>query len=170
METTIMKKSVSAILAIAILTTSTLTLGFSNKPPISKSIPSKKSVASPINKTIKFEVLSNLKTLKPEVVAKIEAVTKARGFFYMDNRGGKDFIFRIAAGEKPNAGYGIKIKAINYTNGKMKIVVEETLPKAGGMYAEQLTYPTVTFKAPLVSEVVEVQNTKGQNFKFTMPK
>lgn len=163
-----MKKIVSAILTMAILSTSTAAMAVDYKT-VSKKVPAKKNVSTPINKTVKFDVLSNLNSLKPEVRSKIEAITKTRGFFYMDNRGGKDFIFRIAAGEKPNAGYRIKIKSVNYIGGKMKIVVEETLPKAGMMYAEQLSYPTVTFKAPLVSEVVEVQNTKGQKFIFTMP-
>lgn len=164
-----MKKSVSAILTIALLSTSISAFGVTYKPVI-KTTAVKKSISNPINKSVKYEVLTNLKSLKPDVISKIQTITKSRGFFYMDNKGSNDFIFRIAAGKKPNAGYGIKIKSVNYTDGKMKIVVEETLPKSGMVYAEQLVYPTVTFKAPLVSEVVEVKNTKGQSFKFIMSK
>lgn len=164
-----MKKLTSAILAMAILSTSTAAFATDNTAA-NRKVASKKIAITQIKETVKFNVLPDLKSLKPEVRTKMEALTKNRGFFYMSNTGSSGFIFRIAAGEKPNAGYGIKIKSVKYSSGKMKIVVEETLPKAGVMYTEQLTYPTVTFKAPLVSEVVDVQNTKGQKFKFIMPK
>lgn len=169
MEIINMKKLVSAILTMALLSSTTSAMALDNKT-VSKKVTAKRSVTTTVNKTVKFSLISNLNSLKPEVTSKIEAITNNRGFFYMANTGGSDFIFRIAAGQKPNGGYGIKVKSITYADGKMKILVEETLPVAGKMYTEQLTYPTVTFKAPLVSEVVEVKNTKGQSIKFTMPK
>jgi hypothetical protein len=163
-----MKKLITALLTVSMLATSTAALAVDNKV-VSKNLPVKKATSTIKNGAIKFEVLPNLQSLKPVVKAKLEGISKKRGFFYMSNNGGKGFVFRIAAGQKPNPGYGIKVKSVTYVSGKLQIVVEETLPKPGMMYTQQLTYPTVTFKAALASEVVVVKNTKGEKFKFIMP-
>lgn len=163
-----MKKTITALLTLSLLCTSVPAMAGANQIQAPK-LDAKKMLASQADQNVKFTVLPNLRTLKAEVQAKLTGISKQRGFFYMSNIGSNGFVFQIAAGEKPNPGYGIKVQSIKHSGGKMKIVVQETLPKAGMMYTDQLAYPTVVFKAALVSEVVEVQNTKGQKFKLIMP-
>ena len=104
------------------LATSTAALAVEKKV-IAKNLPTKKAASTVKNGAVKFEVLPNLQTLKPEVKTKLEGISSKRGFFYMSNNGGKGFVFRIAAGQKPNPGYGIKVKSVTYVSGKLQMIL-----------------------------------------------
>lgn len=120
-----------------------------------------------VNK-ITFQTVTNTSTLPKAMLEKIEAVKKSRGFYLFENKeyGVKEdgYHLLIALGERPTAGYGIKVKAVEDNEGKTLVYVEEAKPAEGTMAAQVITYPYVVIKIKGVTPNVTIVEEKGKAY------
>ncbi|RKD32073.1 protease complex subunit PrcB family protein [Thermohalobacter berrensis] len=112
--------------------------------------------------SISYEILQD--SMPEYLEGTIETIKTQKGFTVLQSENDKDILF-ISLGEKPTAGYNIKLETIKVENDKISVIIEEVEPKKGEMVAQVITYPFVLVKFDEnIEGKIQVSNTTGNTF------
>jgi len=111
---------------------------------------------------IVFEEI-NIDSLDEEHVQLVNDYSLARGYTYWVDEEGY-YTVLISLGQRPTAGYGIKVLSVEDNEGKTNISVEETKPSEGEMTAQVITYPYVLIRMTGITDNFHIYDTNNEEF------
>ncbi|NMM65731.1 protease complex subunit PrcB family protein [Clostridium sp. P21] len=69
-------------------------------------------------------------------------------------------------GEKTTTGYGITVKSVSNSDGKINVLVEETNPDKNSVLSQVVTYPYTIIETDIPSCDIAVKNSNGKNYSY----
>lgn len=102
-------------------------------------------------------------SLSEDKISLINDMALTGGYYYWVDSEGLYTVF-IGLGERPTAGFGIKVLSVEDNEGKTNISVEETIPAEDAMVAQVITYPYTVVQMKGITNNFNITDTKGTEF------
>ncbi len=113
---------------------------------------------------IEFEEVE-IDSLDEEKANLINSMALTGGYYYWLDDEGYYTVF-IGLGQRPTAGYGIKVLSVEDNEGKTNITVEETEPGEDEMVAQVITYPYTVIRMTGITDNFNIVDTEGNSFEL----
>jgi hypothetical protein len=103
-------------------------------------------------------------SLDEEQADLINSMALAGGYYYWLDSEGYYTVF-IGLGQRPTAGYGIKVLSVEDNEGNTNIIVKETEPGEDEMVAQVITYPYTVVRMTGITDNFNIVDTGGNSFE-----